>query len=62
MEFMLPAAKKQFYQQYGDLIVDENKKFIVLDPKLKCRVKFRNYTKAGLLRMSNPSLEGGGIL
>jgi DNA ligase-1 len=51
MEFMSPAARKQFYQQYKDLIVNENKKFIFLDPKIKCRVKFRNYTKAGLLRI-----------
>ena len=40
--------------QYRDYIMEENKKFIFLDPKIKCRVKFRNYTKAGLLRI--PSL------
>jgi DNA ligase-1 len=51
MEFVTPAARKQFYSQYQDLIVDENKKFIYLDPKIKCKVKFRNYTKAGLLRI-----------
>lgn len=51
MEFMTPVAKKHFYLHYPDLIVDENKKFIFLDPKIKCRVKFRNYTKAGLLRI-----------
>jgi DNA ligase 1 len=51
LEFMSPAARKQFYQEYTDLIVDEDKKFIFLNPKIKCRVKFRNYTKAGLLRI-----------
>ncbi|MEK4883658.1 RNA ligase family protein [Bacillus sp. FSL W8-0223] len=50
MEFMTPAALKEFYSQYQDLIVDENKKFTFIEPKIKCRVKFRNYTKAGLLR------------
>ncbi|MFD6441742.1 hypothetical protein ACFWDG_18475 [Peribacillus sp. NPDC060186] len=43
-----PVARKQFYGQYQDLIVDENKKFIYLDPKIKCKVKFRNYIKNGL--------------
>ncbi|WP_285856633.1 ATP-dependent DNA ligase [Peribacillus frigoritolerans] len=51
MEFVTPAARKQFYSQYQNLIVDENKKFIYLEPKIKCKVKFRNYTKAGLLRI-----------
>ncbi|MFI8493314.1 hypothetical protein ACIGC1_10445 [Peribacillus butanolivorans] len=51
IEFATPAARKQFYSQYQDLIVNENKKFIFLDPKIKCRVKFRNYTKNGLLRI-----------
>ncbi|MFD4931855.1 hypothetical protein ACFWMS_23710 [Peribacillus butanolivorans] len=51
MEFVTPAARKQFYSQYQDLIVNENKKFIFLEPKIKCKVKFRNYTSAGLLRI-----------
>ncbi|MBT2669117.1 hypothetical protein J7J00_27420 [Bacillus sp. ISL-4] len=51
MELVTPAARKQFYNQYQDLIVDENKKFIYLDSRIKCRVKFRNYTKNGLLRI-----------
>lgn len=54
MEFMSLEAKKRFYKEYRSLIVNENDKFVYLDPKLKCRVKFRNYTKAGLLRI--PSL------
>ncbi|MGE6717552.1 hypothetical protein ACQKGD_09255 [Peribacillus frigoritolerans] len=51
MEFITPVARKQFYNHNQDLIVDENNKFIYLDPKIKCRVKFRNYTKNGLLRI-----------
>lgn len=51
MEFMNPKGKKEFYSQYRDLIVEENQKFIFLDPKMKCRIKFRNYTKSGLLRI-----------
>ncbi|WP_409299179.1 RNA ligase family protein [Peribacillus sp. SCS-26] len=51
MEFMTPQARKQFYSMYRDYILEENDKFFYLDPKIKCRVKFRNYTKAGLLRI-----------
>ncbi|PLT32666.1 RNA ligase family protein [Bacillus sp. V5-8f] len=51
MEFMGSEARKQFYCQYRDLIVEEDKKFTFIEPKIKCRVKFRNYTKAGLLRI-----------
>jgi DNA ligase 1 len=51
MEFMSPAAKKMLYDSYRDYILDENNKFIFLDPKIKCRVKFRNYTKDGNLRI-----------
>lgn len=51
MEFMNPAAKKLLYDSYRDYILDENNKFIFLDTKIKCRVKFRNYTKDGKLRI-----------
>lgn len=51
MEFMQPDARKQFYKQHRKLISGENKDNVYLDPKLKCKVKFRNYTKAGLLRI-----------
>jgi DNA ligase 1 len=45
MEFMTQDAKKEFYRQYRDYNMEENKNFIFLDTKIKCRVKFRNYTK-----------------
>ncbi|WP_096186250.1 ATP-dependent DNA ligase [Evansella halocellulosilytica] len=51
MEFMPPKARKEFYGQYKELIVDENDKFIYLTPEIKCKVKYRNLTKRGLLRI-----------
>lgn len=51
MEFVTPEARKLFYSKYRELIVEEDKKFIHIDPKIKCRVKFRNITKAGMLRI-----------
>lgn len=51
MEFIGQEAKKRFYGQYKAFIVDENEKYIYLDPQIKCSVKFRNYTKAGNLRI-----------
>jgi DNA ligase 1 len=51
MEFVDPQGRKEFYKQYRDFIVEENDKFIYLDPKLKVKVKYRNLTKKGLLRI-----------
>ncbi|MDQ1005431.1 ATP-dependent DNA ligase [Neobacillus niacini] len=51
MEFMAPLGKKELYKQYNDLIVEENDKFVYLNPKLKAKVKYRNLTKKGLLRI-----------
>ncbi|WP_442598118.1 ATP-dependent DNA ligase [Neobacillus sp. D3-1R] len=51
LEFMAPQGRKAFYNQYKDLIVDENDSFLYLDPKLKAIVKYRNLTKKGLLRI-----------
>lgn len=51
LEFMLPAARKQFYKVYKDLVTKENDKYIYLEPKLKINVKYRNLTKKGLLRI-----------
>jgi DNA ligase 1 len=38
MEFVTPAARKQFYNQYQDLIVEENKKFIYWTPRLNAEL------------------------
>ncbi len=51
LEFMKPAARKEFYKVYRDLITGENDKFIYLDPKLRIKIKYRNLTKNGLLRI-----------
>lgn len=51
MEFMPPANRKEFYAHYKDLIIDENKEFIYIKPHLKVKVKYRNLTKKGLLRI-----------
>jgi DNA ligase 1 len=51
MEFMGAPDRAKFYRDYKDLIVDENKKFIFLKPEMRCRVKFRNFTKDGMLRI-----------
>lgn len=51
MEFMTPAARKQFYQMKNDFIIDENNEFVFLDPKIRLKVKFRNFTSDGKLRI-----------
>ncbi|MEY2195755.1 ATP-dependent DNA ligase [Neobacillus sp. BF23-41] len=48
MEFMPPAERKSLYQQQR--IVSEDEKFNFIEP-FKCRVKYRNLTKTGLLRI-----------
>ncbi|TMU86582.1 hypothetical protein FGG79_00060 [Bacillus sp. BHET2] len=54
VEFMTPHSRQELYKQYRDFVVDENDRFIFLDPQLKIKVKYRNLTKNGLLRI--PSL------
>lgn len=51
MEFVPPKARKDFFAQYRELIIGEDQKFIHLEPKIKCQVKYRNYTKKGFLRI-----------
>ena len=51
MEFVTPQGRKEFYKQYRDFIVEENDKYIYLNPQLKAKVKYRNLTKNGLLRI-----------
>lgn len=45
MEFMTPDARKQLYRVHRDLIIDENKDYIFLEPKIKAKVKYRNMTR-----------------
>ncbi|MFP5109665.1 ATP-dependent DNA ligase [Neobacillus sp. C211] len=51
MEFMPPAERKNLYRMKK--VVSEDDKFMFIEP-IKCRVKYRNLTKAGYLRI--PSL------
>ncbi len=51
MEFINQKEKMKFYARYQDLIIGEDKKFVFIKPEIQCRVKFRNYTKQGLLRI-----------
>lgn len=48
MEFMPPSERKNLYQRKK--VVSEDDKFMFLEP-IKCRVKYRNLTKAGFLRI-----------
>lgn len=45
-----PRHKMAFYGVKDQLIRGEDKDFIYLEPRLKVKVKIRNWTKAGLLR------------
>lgn len=51
MEFMTSQSRKEFYGQYKDFIIEEDDKYIYLDNQLKAKVKYRNLTKKGLLRI-----------
>jgi DNA ligase 1 len=44
--YFVPAGeeRKEFYKKYRDFIVEENDKFIYLDPKFKLRIKYINLT------------------
>lgn len=45
-----PKQKKAFYTISKQLIIGEDKKFVYLDPLIKAKVKFRNWTRHGMLR------------
>ena len=48
MEFMPPSERKSLYN--NKKVVSEDDKFTFIEP-IKCRVKYRNLTKAGFLRI-----------
>jgi DNA ligase 1 len=48
MEFMPPAERKELYKQQQ--VASEDDKFIYIEP-VNCRVKYRNITKSGFLRI-----------
>ncbi|GIN41557.1 hypothetical protein M3685_13390 [Heyndrickxia oleronia] len=51
MEFVPPAARKKIYQIQDKLKIRENEKYIYFEPKIKCEIKFRNFTSNNLLRI-----------
>jgi DNA ligase-1 len=45
-----PSHKQALYAVSQPLIIGEDKHFVYLEPRIKARVKFRNWTHHGLLR------------
>ncbi|HWO95309.1 MAG TPA: ATP-dependent DNA ligase [Bacillus sp. (in: firmicutes)] len=45
-----PAAVRAFHHVAKQLVTGENSDFVYLEPKIRARVKTRNWTKAGMLR------------
>lgn len=51
MEFMTEKNRKEFYNRYKEFVIGENDKFVYMKPELQAKVKYRNLTKRGLLRI-----------
>lgn len=52
IEFAVPAAhKKAFYGVAKQLVTGENRDFIYLEPRIRAQVRFRNWTRRGMLRV-----------
>lgn len=45
-----PTEKKAFYSVSKALITGEDRDFVYLEPRIRVRVKMRNWTRAGMLR------------
>lgn len=50
MEFVIPQARKAFYQVSKQITVNETEDWRYLQPMIQCKVRFQSYTKSGLLR------------
>jgi DNA ligase-1 len=51
LEFAVPSShKKAFYGVAKALVTSEDRDFVYIEPKLNARVRFRNWTRAGMLR------------
>jgi DNA ligase-1 len=51
LELAVPSAhKKAFYGVSQGLITGEDRNFVYVEPSIKARVRFRNWTRAGMLR------------
>ncbi|WP_068616557.1 ATP-dependent DNA ligase [Paenibacillus tuaregi] len=45
-----PTHKKAFYGVVKPLITGEDREFVYVEPRIRARVKMRNWTRAGMLR------------
>lgn len=45
-----PTHKKAFYGVVKPLIIGEDRDFVYVEPRIRARVKMRNWTRAGMLR------------
>ncbi|WP_301171003.1 ATP-dependent DNA ligase [Brevibacillus nitrificans] len=45
-----PTHKQAFYGVVKPLIIGEDREFVYVQPRIKAKVKFRNWTKSGMLR------------
>lgn len=51
IELAVPAAyKKAFYNVAKAIVNGEDRNFVYVEPRIKARVRFRNYYKSGMLR------------
>ncbi|MFF2886661.1 ATP-dependent DNA ligase [Paenibacillus sp. NPDC057967] len=51
IELAVPAAhRKAFYNVAQPLVTGEDRNFVYVQPRIKARVRFRNYYKSGMLR------------
>ncbi|KOP64343.1 ATP-dependent DNA ligase [Bacillus sp. FJAT-18019] len=50
VEYVTQAGRKEFYSRSRALVTGEDKNFVHLNPTIRGRVKFRNWTKSGMLR------------
>jgi DNA ligase 1 len=49
-EFVPPNERKAFYSIAKQIVREEDKNWIHLEPLIKCKVKFQAWTRAGLMR------------
>lgn len=45
-----PTHKKAFYNVVKPLVTGEDRNFVYIEPRIRARVKMRNWTKSGMLR------------
>lgn len=53
LEFVPPTERKAFYHISKQLVVDEDKHFIYLDPLIQCEVKYQCLSKKGYMRSAS---------